>query len=78
MDLDNTGKEILVFGMKYHYSGVLYQVAHDVIILADPYIVYETGPFTDKKWANAEKLPMTHLTIERGAIESRGPVVRGR
>ena len=70
------GKNVVVFCSNYIYSGVLERLAHDVIELSEPSIVYETGAFTDAKWKDAQRMPVNLLRIERSAVESMGEVVR--
>lgn len=74
--MDLKGKQVLVLCSNYFYAGVLDNVTHDLVILRDPSIVYETGEWSAKDWARAERLPMREIRIERSAIESMGEVVR--
>jgi hypothetical protein len=70
------GKEVLVFGVVYIYTGKLVGVNGTAIVLGTPSIVYETGPFTNKIWKDVQKLPTNELVIERANMESMFAVVR--
>jgi hypothetical protein len=67
------GQTITVFCAVYIYTGELVGVNTTCIKLANPHIVYETGPFTDKKWKDAQALP-NEMYIQVGMIESFGVV----
>jgi hypothetical protein len=66
------GERITVFCMVYIYTGKLTGVNDDCIELEDPSIVYETGPFSEKNWKDAQKLPNKNVYIQKAAIESFG------
>lgn len=63
------GKNVLVFCMNYIYTGKLAGVNATCILLESPRIVYETGAFSDKKFADAQPLPNS-LYVQTAAIES--------
>lgn len=62
---------ITIFSLNYIYTGKLIGVNESCVLLEDPSIVYETGPFTDKKWADAQALP-NQLYVQINCIESFG------
>ncbi len=66
------GETITLFCANYIYTGKLVGVNTDCILLQDASIVYETGPFSDPKWKDAQKLPAKEWYIARGLIESFG------
>lgn len=66
------GETITVFCMCYFYTGKLVGVNSTCIKLQDPYIVYETGSFTEKGWKDAQKLPQKYWYVQTSAIESFG------
>lgn len=68
-------KEITVFCVNYIYTGILEEVSLDHIRLAQPAIVYETGPFDKNYFQDAQALP-SDLYIARSAIESFGQLKR--
>lgn len=70
------GHKVIVFAANYIYYGTLQSIERDVIWLGEPAILYETGPFTDEKWKDMQKLPVLEQMIERSAIESLGRVVK--
>lgn len=65
------GETVTVFCANYIYTGKLMGVNETCILLTDPSIVYETGPFTDKKWKDAQSLNHDWY-IMVNAIESFG------
>lgn len=67
------GETITVFCAVYIYTGKLVGVNKTCIKLQSPKIVYETGPFTDKAWKDAQALP-NDMYIQTGMIESFGIV----
>lgn len=67
------GQTITCFCLNYIYTGVLEGVNDTCILLTNPKIVYETGPFSSKDWKDAQALPH-QLYIQTAAIESFGVV----
>lgn len=65
------GEVITVFCLNYIYTGKLIGVNGTCILLDSPKIVYETGPFDNNKWTDAQSLP-NQLYIQTGCIESFG------
>ena len=69
------GENVMVFCANYIYTGKLSGVNETCIALSDPRIVYETGPFSEKKFKDAQSLntPNNEWYIQMSAIESFGP-----
>lgn len=67
------GERVTLFCMNYFYTGVLAGVNETCVLLTTPSIVYETGPFTEKTWKDAQALPHD-LYVMRHAIEAFGVV----
>jgi len=67
------GERITLFCLNYIYTGKLVGINTTCVLLEEPAIVYETGPFTDKQWKDAQNLP-NQLYVMVGAIESFGKV----
>jgi hypothetical protein len=67
------GKRITCFCAIYIYTGDLVGVNETCIKLENPAIVYETGPFDDKKWKDAQALPNV-IYIQTAMVESFGEV----
>lgn len=63
------GKTITLFCVNYIYTWKLEGVNLSCIKLSSPKIVYETGPFNDKIWKDAQSLP-EDLYVQIGMIES--------
>lgn len=63
------GQRVTVFCANYIYTGDLTGVNDTCVLLSNAAIVYETGPFTDKKWKDAQALPNDHY-VQMGFIES--------
>ena len=66
------GKIITVMCGNYFYTGELLGVNDTCILLGKPKIIYETGPWSDKNWKDAQVLPCDEHYIMMGAIESFG------
>jgi len=66
------GEKVLLLCANYFYVGVLEGVNESCILLKDPAIVYETGPWTDKQYKDVQKLHVDKFYVQRSAIESFG------
>lgn len=66
------GETVTLFCQIYIYTGKLVGVNKTFIKLEDAAIVYETGPFDDKKWKDVQKLPNKNWYVQKNAIESYG------
>ncbi len=64
---------VTFFCLNYIYTGLLEGVNDTCVLITSPKIVYETGPFSDPKWKDAQPLPNS-LYIQTAAIESFGVV----
>lgn len=67
------GETVTLFCANYFYTGLLVGVNDDCVLLQNPKIIYETGPFTDTHWKDAQALPHD-LYVMKSAIESFGLV----
>ena len=67
------GERVTLFCLNYIYTGLLVGVNEVCVLLTDSAIVYETGPFTDPKWKDAQALPH-EIYVMVAAIESFGRV----
>ena len=67
------GEVVTLFCLNYIYTGQLVGVNTSCILLKNPAIVYETGPFSDPSWKDVQKLP-NQLYVMQSAIESFGKV----
>lgn len=62
-EVDNEGLEglmgqvITVWCLNYIYTGKLEGINEDYIKLTEASVVYETGPFNEKNWKDAQRLP---------------------
>lgn len=65
------GERVTLFCANYIYAGILSGVNENCVLLTDSAIVYETGPFSDKKWKDAQSLPDAWY-VQVDAIESFG------
>lgn len=65
------GERVTLFCLNYIYTGVLSGVNESCVLLTDPSVVYETGPFGDKKWKDVQALP-SNWYVQRDCIESFG------
>ena len=66
------GQVVTLFCINYFYTGKLVGVNETCVKLEDPKIVYETGPFTESNWKDAQALPQKHWYVQKQAIESFG------
>ena len=65
------GETVTLFCCRYIYTGVLSGVSEREVLLEDAGIVYETGGFDTKEWADCQKLPRDwYVAIQ--SIESFG------
>ena len=67
------GETVTLFCLNYIYTGKLAGINQTCVLLTDPSIVYETGPFSDKKWKDAQALP-ADLYVMLSAVEAYGIV----
>jgi hypothetical protein len=65
------GKRVTLFCANYIYRGILAGVNETCVKLDEAQVVYETGPFTTKEWADVQPLGGSWY-VERGAVESFG------
>ena len=66
------GERVLLMCGNYFYTGVLEGVNETYVKLTDSGIVYETGPWSDRKYTSEQKLHMDVWYVSRAAIESFG------
>ena len=66
------GQNVLIFCLNYIYTGKLTRVNETCILLESPAIVYETGPFSQNGYQDAQRLHCDHWYVQRMAIESFG------
>ena len=66
------GEKVLLFCLNYIYTGKLVGVNESFVQLEDPAIVYETGPFSDSNYKDAQRLHTKVWYVQRGAVESFG------
>ncbi len=63
------GQKVTLFCMNYFYHGTLTGVNDEDVLLTDASIVYETGPFNEDGFKDAQPLP-NDLYVRTSAIES--------
>jgi hypothetical protein len=64
------GERVILFCANYFYTGKLSGVNKLTVKLDDPQIVYETGPFSDKQWKDAQSMHVPELYVRIPMIES--------
>jgi hypothetical protein len=67
------GQRITLFGQNYIWTGLLVGINDTFVKLDNPSIVYETGPFEDSKWTDAQALPKS-IYVMLAAVEAFGLV----
>jgi hypothetical protein len=65
------GKRITLFALNYIYTGKLAGVNDNCVKLENAAVVYETGPYNEKSWKNAQYLP-NDWYVQLSAVESFG------
>jgi hypothetical protein len=65
------GETITLFCAVYIYTGKLVGVGSNYLKIENPKIVYETGPFNEKNWKDAQPLP-NEFYVMTTMIESFG------
>lgn len=65
------GERVTLFCANYIWTGKLVGVNDTCVLLEDPGIVYETGPFDNAKWQDMQKLPR-EFYIMLSSIEGFG------
>lgn len=66
------GARVTLLCLSYFYTGILAGVNETCVLLTSPSIIYETGPWTEKKWTDVQALPTEKLYVQRAAIEAFG------
>ena len=65
------GETVTLFCMNYFYTGKLVGVNATCVRLDEPKIVYDTGEWSSKDWADVQSLPGA-LYVQCNSIESFG------
>lgn len=65
------GERVTLYCQVYIYTGKLIGVNDSCVLLSDAAVVYETGPYDDKSWKDAQKLPHDWYVMKH-AVESFG------
>ena len=65
------GETVILFCMNYFYAGKLVGVNDTFVKLENAHIVYETGPLSNEKYKDAQKLA-DEFYVQISAIESYG------
>lgn len=63
-------EKVILFCANYFYTGTLTGVNKTFVLLTDPAIVYETGPFGDKQWKDEQSLHVKELYVRVSMIEA--------
>lgn len=66
------GERVLLMCAGYFYEGILVGVNDTFVKLDDAAIVYATGVWSDKAYADIQKLHQKEWYVQRGLIESFG------
>lgn len=65
------GQRVTLYCLNYIYTGLLTGVNTHDVLLRDAAVVYETGPYSDSKWKDAQALPHDWY-VRTSCIESYG------
>jgi len=71
------GETVLFLCMNYFYVGTLVGVNKDHVELSNAKLVYETGPWKERGFKDAQALPFDTFRVQIDAIESWGVVDEG-
>lgn len=66
------GEKVILFCANYFYTGKLVGINKTCVKLEDPAIVYSTGAFTDKKYADEQAMGTKEHYVRLQFIESFG------
>lgn len=66
------GEKVTLLCTRYIYTGTLSGLNDNFCLLSDPSIVYETGAWDKKDWADVQALPKKEIYIMLHSIESFG------
>lgn len=66
------GQTVTIICAVYIYTGKLVAIGPQAVKLEDGHIVYETGEWSRRSWADAQRLPFKHTYIAISMIESYG------
>lgn len=66
------GETVTLFCMNYIYAGKLVGINSTFVKLENAHIVYSTGAFNEKAFADAQKIPKSEWYIQINSIESFG------
>lgn len=68
------GERVLLMCANYFYTGLLVGVNETCVLLEDPAIVYETGPWTESKFSDEQSMNKKEHYVMISVIESFGLV----
>ena len=66
------GETVTLLCVNYFYTGKLVGVNDTCVKLENPSIIYETGPWSEKSWQDAQSLNVDYHYVCTQAIESFG------
>jgi hypothetical protein len=66
------GEKVILLCANYFYAGTLAGVNDDCVLLEDGGIVYETGPFSDTKWKDFQKIGSVYVRIQNIEAFAKG------
>ena len=64
------GQKVLLLCANYFYTGKLAGYGDDWVLLEDPAIVYETGPWTAPAYTDVQPLGCKECYVQRSFIEA--------
>ena len=66
------GQKVLLMCSSYFYTGTLVGVNSDHVVLSDPKIVYETGPWNQGSYKDVQPMVTSEWCVAIRHIESYG------
>lgn len=64
------GETVTLFCLNYFYNGKLVGVNETCVLLQDPKIIYETGPFSSDSWKDIQGMGIEELYVQKHAVEA--------
>ena len=66
------GQQVTLMCACYFYTGKLIGVNDECVLLEDPAIIYETGAWSNKTWADCQSMGMKEWYVMKSMVESFG------
>lgn len=75
---DLLNKPVLYMGVNFIFVGILRKVTLDQVLLEDPALVFDTGEWDAKEWANVRSMCTPFMLIERAGGGGMIPIPKSK